>query len=153
MHSYRDENHYKVRIKKALFKNTFKTNHKHISNKAFQSELVTKSPQITTDEKGANTFPFHNLPPELKKNISKVFPVLFSLSLLDKRKVGGNSCYPYNCDQTQNSQVSSSTVLQNWRLCWGIHLKVGLPQGQITFTYFHCLTCFLYIMVLCLGLL
>ena len=45
------------------------------------------------DEKGANTFPFHNLPPELKK-ISKVFPILFTISLLDKRKVGGDSFYP-----------------------------------------------------------
>ena len=34
------------------------------------------------DEKGANTFPFYNLPPELKKIISKVFPVLFTLSFI-----------------------------------------------------------------------
>ena len=44
-------------------------------------------------EKGVNTFPFRNLPPELKKTSQKVFPVLFTLSLLDKRKVGGDSCY------------------------------------------------------------
>ena len=31
------------------------------------SEQVTKSPWKTLDEKGDNTFPFHNLPPELKK--------------------------------------------------------------------------------------
>ena len=43
------------------------------------------------DEKGANTFPFHNLPPELKKQSLKVFPVLFHLSLLDEKKVGGDS--------------------------------------------------------------
>ena len=68
MHSYRDENHYKVRLNNDTFQkyfqnqmtNTFQTKH-------FQSELATKSPWITTDEKGANTFPFHNLPPELKK--------------------------------------------------------------------------------------
>ena len=46
------------------------------------------------NEKGANTFLFHNLPSELKKTISKVFPVIFTLSLLDKRKVSGDSCYP-----------------------------------------------------------
>ena len=34
------------------------------------------------DEKGANTFPFHNLPTELKKIISKVFPVLFTHSFI-----------------------------------------------------------------------
>ena len=32
------------------------------------------------DENGANTFPFHNLRPELKKTSLKVFPFLFSLS-------------------------------------------------------------------------
>ena len=45
------------------------------------------------DEKGANTFPFHNLSPGLKKIISKVCLVLLTISLLDKRKVGGGSCY------------------------------------------------------------
>ena len=35
------------------------------------------------DTKGANTFPLYNVPPELK-NLIKVFPVLFRLSLLDK---------------------------------------------------------------------
>ena len=42
------------------------------------------------DTKGANTFPLYNVPPE-PKNLIKVFPVLFHLSLLDKRKVGGDS--------------------------------------------------------------
>ena len=37
------------------------------------------------DEKGANSFPFHNLPLELKKIISKVFPVLFHLSFWIKK--------------------------------------------------------------------
>ena len=32
------------------------------------------------EEKGAHTFPGHNLPPELKKTSVKVFHVLFSLS-------------------------------------------------------------------------
>ena len=65
------------------------------------------------DEKGASTFPFYNLPPNSKTSL-KVFPVLFHLSLLDKRKVGGDSCYLHNYDQTENTQVSPSTVLQNW---------------------------------------
>ena len=54
----------------AFFQNTFKTTPNTISNKAKQSEWskqVTKGPWKTMDEKGANTFPFHNLPPELKK--------------------------------------------------------------------------------------
>ena len=33
-----------------------------------------------------------------------------------------------NCDQTQNTQVSSPTVLQNWRLCWG-QVKSGVTLG------------------------
>ena len=38
------------------------------------------------DEKGANTFPFHNLPPKLKKTSLMVFPVLFHLSFWIKEK-------------------------------------------------------------------
>ena len=38
------------------------------------------------DRKGGNTFPFYNLPPELKKTSLKVFPVLFSLSFWIKEK-------------------------------------------------------------------
>ena len=40
-------------------------------------EQVPKSPWITMDRKGANTFPFYNLLPGPKKKISKVFAVLF----------------------------------------------------------------------------
>ena len=31
-----------------------------------------------------------------------------------------------NYNQTQNTQVSSPTVLQNWQLCWGLKLKSGV---------------------------
>ena len=57
---------------KALLKNTFKTHLKHISNKAFSKVIqqATKSPYITMDEKGANTFPFITYPPNSRK-ISK----------------------------------------------------------------------------------
>ena len=72
----------------ASLQNTFK-NH---TKQNFKQKQVTKSPWKTMDEKGANTFPFHNLHPELKKKSQEVFPVLFHLSLLDKRKVGGDSC-------------------------------------------------------------
>ena len=33
------------------------------------------------------------------------------------------------CDKTQNPQVSSPTVSQNWRLCWGNFIKVGVTLG------------------------
>ena len=39
------------------------------------------------DEKGANSFPFHNLPPKLKKTSLKVFPVLFHLSFWIKENL------------------------------------------------------------------
>ena len=67
MHSYRDENYYKVSLNEGTFQKYFQNYHKHISNKEFQSALETK------DKKDANTFPFHNLPPELKKISQKVF--------------------------------------------------------------------------------
>ena len=62
------------------------------------------------DEKGANTFPFHNLPPEPKIFSKKVFPVLLYLSLiLDKIKVGGDSCLPQHC--FAKSKLKSSQFL------------------------------------------
>ena len=36
----------------------------HYQTKASDLKRVTKSPWITMDEKGASTFPFHNLPPK-----------------------------------------------------------------------------------------
>ena len=39
----------------------------HNQTKASDLKRVTKSPWKTMDEKGANTFPFHNLPPEPEK--------------------------------------------------------------------------------------
>ena len=72
------------------------------------------------DEKGVNTFPFHNLPPELKKTSIKVFPAFFNLSFWIKEKSVVTLSIRNICDKTQNNQVSSSTVLQNWRLYWGI---------------------------------
>ena len=48
------------------------------------------------DEKGANTFPFHNLPPELKKTPLKVFPYWI------KEKSVANLANRDICDKTQN---------------------------------------------------
>ena len=82
------------------------------------------------DEKGANTFPFHNLPPELKKTSLKVFPVLFSVSFWIKEK---SVAALANCNickyKMQNDRVSSPTVSQNWRLYWGNVLKSGVILG------------------------
>ena len=59
---------------------------KHFPNiqsiKYFQNEQTSKSPWKTTDGKGANTFPFHNLPHLLKKYRKFSFYVLFTLSFI-----------------------------------------------------------------------
>ena len=52
------------------------------------------------DEKGANTFPFHNLPPNSKTSL-KVFPVLFHLSFWIKEKSVATLANRNICDQTQ----------------------------------------------------
>ena len=72
------------------------------------------------DEKGGNTFPFHNLPPELKKKISKVFPVRFHLSFWIKEMSVATLANRNICDKTQNNQVSSPTVLHQAKEHWGI---------------------------------
>ena len=51
--------------------------------------------------------------------------MLFHLSLLDKRKFGGDSCYLQHLQSYAKQKVSSPTVPQNWRLCWGYHSKKG----------------------------
>ena len=49
-------------ITKLHFQNTFKNHTKHDFKQKQVIKQVTKSPWKTMDEKGANTFPFHNLP-------------------------------------------------------------------------------------------
>ena len=86
------------------------------------------------DEKGANTFPFHYLPLELKKTSKNVFPVLFTLSLLDKRKVGGDSCYLQqlrsNAKQTKSVLPPYYTTSSNF--CTSF-LTTSLRTGFILF--------------------
>ena len=53
------------------------------------------------DEKGVNNFPFHNLPPELKKTSLKVFHVLFHLSLWIKEKSMATLANRNICDKMQ----------------------------------------------------
>ena len=52
------------------------------------------------DRKGANTFPFYNLPPEPEKHVEKEFFCDFVLSLLDKIKYDGDSCLPLHFAKT-----------------------------------------------------
>ena len=73
------------------------------------------------DEKGDNTIPFHIIILELK--IFKVFHVLFTLSLLDKRKVGGDSRYLHILDKTK--KVSSLTVL-HLQICRFLNSAAGV---------------------------
>ena len=65
------------------------------------------------DEKGANTFPFHNLPPELKKQSQRSFLCFFTFPFWIKEKSVTTLANRNIYDQTQNIQVSSSTVSQN----------------------------------------
>ena len=65
-------------ITKLHFQNTFKNHTKHNFKQKQVIQQVTKSPWKTRDEKGANTFPFHNLPPELKKTSQRSFLCFFT---------------------------------------------------------------------------
>ena len=122
------------------------------------SEQVPKSPWITTDRKGANTFPFYNLPLETEKHLEKEFCYAFVLSLLEKIKDGGDSCLPRHFAKTnakrgptfQNSQFYSHRS-QNWRLCWGIFIsEVYLRIRSLCFQLYA-----LYALILwaCIGVL
>ena len=64
------------------------------------------------DRKGANTFPFYNLPPELEKRLEKEFFCAFVLSLLDKIKDGGDSYLPRHFAKINaNANQHSKTVI------------------------------------------
>ena len=90
-----------ARVKSKLKQKKIQT-HKHKENNFENNEQVPKSPWITTDRKGANTFPFYNLPPVLRNSQKRFFPVLFPSPLFDKIKVGGDSCLPRHL-QIQNT--------------------------------------------------
>ena len=48
---------------------------------------------------------------------------------------------PKKCEYKRKTQVSSPTVSQNWRLCWGKLLEVGLPYG-LDHLYFQLIALF-----------
>ena len=111
----------------ASLQNTFKNHTKHNFKQEQVIQQVTKSPWKTMDEKGANTFPFHNLP-RTQETISRVFIVFFHLSFWIKEKSVATLAKRNICDQTQNTQVSSPTVSQNWRLYQG-NFNSGVTLG------------------------
>ena len=53
--------------------NNWKHHFKQLKMQGKWSKQVTKSPWITMDRKGANTFPFYNLLPEPKKTSQRFF--------------------------------------------------------------------------------
>ena len=58
------------------------------ANKQFwkHNEQVSKSPWITMDRKGANTFPFYNLPPEPRAISLRNFSVLLSFPFGENKR-------------------------------------------------------------------
>ena len=80
------------------------------------------------DEKGANTFPFHNLLPELKKTFLKVFPMLFHLSFWIKEKSTATLAKPqYLQTQTQNFKLVLPPYHRTGDSAGDFLIKVGLP--------------------------
>ena len=64
------------------------------------------------DEKGANTFTFHNLPPKLNKISQRSFLFFWPFPYWIKEKSVATLVIHNICDNMQK-QVSSPTVLQN----------------------------------------
>ena len=90
-----NKNHYKDfqndGLSSKYFQNHSKHHFKQFQKQSRWSKQVTKSPWKTMDEKGANTFPFYDLPPNSRNNL-KGLSCSFQPFLFDKRKVGGDSC-------------------------------------------------------------
>ena len=69
--------------KKPFLKPTLKSKQTIFEN---TNEQVSKSPWITMDRKGANTFPFYNLPPEPRAISLRNFSVLLSFPFGENKK-------------------------------------------------------------------
>ena len=118
--------------------------HKH---KQFKNEQVPKSPWKTMDRKGANTFPFYNLPPVLRNISKKVFSVLFPFPLLDEIKVGGDSCLPRHFVNTKRKTSINSRFFHRiieLETLLGKYYKSGVTLGfrSHLFSYIVWLVCF-----------
>ena len=122
-----------ARVKSKFQNKNFFQTHKHKENNFENNEQVPKSPWITTDRKGANTFPFYNLPPVLRSISKKEFFCAFFLSLLDKIKVGGDSCLPRHFANTnaKHRPAFQKTVSSSHRITEPVTLlgsyKWGVP--------------------------
>ena len=68
------------------------------------------------DRKGDNTFPFYNLPPVLRNISKKEFFCAFFLSLLDKIKVGGDSCLARHFANNKRKPAFQKTVSSSHRI-------------------------------------
>src|ERR1043165_100853 len=66
-------------------------------------------------ERGANTFPFHNLLPYSKSNEGLFLFFSPSLNWIKEKSVATLAICTFAIQKSQ----SQFTVLQNWRLCWG----------------------------------
>ena len=79
------------------------------------------------DEKDANIFPFHNLPPNSTKILKSYFLFFSPIPLLDKRIADGESYYSqYLRSNAKHPSQFSHRIIELATLL-GNNLKVGLP--------------------------
>ena len=99
------------------------------------------------DEKGASTFPFHNLPPEPKKTSQRSF-LCFLTFPQDKIKSRWRLLLNRNICEHKCKIPSqfSHRITEPATLLGTNFLKVGLPQGfrSPLHTCFDCLDCFTF---------
>ena len=70
-------------FKETFLKPTLKSKQNNFEN---TNEQVSKSQWITMDRKGANTFPFYNLPPEPRATSIRNFSVLLSFPFGENKR-------------------------------------------------------------------
>ena len=139
-----------------LFKIFSKPHTKHhfkqLEKQSKWSKQVTKSPWISMDEKGACTFPFHNLPPEPKKTSQRSF-LCFLTFPLDKIKSQWRLLLNRNiCKHKRKTSSQFSHRITELATLLGKIIKWGYLRARSHLFAYICLTCLLYIMILCLGL-
>ena len=117
-----------TRVELKFWKKLFFKTHSWKANKPFwkHNEQVSKSPWITMDRKGANTFPFYKSTSRTEKLSHKEFCCAFVLSMLEKIKDGGDSCFR-DISRTSVKQSVPDPPITELATLLGKILKWGVP--------------------------
>ena len=102
------------------------------------------------DRKGANTFPFYKSTSRTESNLYKEFFCAFVLSILEKIKDGGDSCFR-DISRTSVKQSVPDPPITELATLLGTKLKVRCTLGLVHNCVFNCIDLLDLLLWDCLG--